>query len=355
MTSLNVRSRLMVAVAALLLLGTFFVPLWRIQLHAPQYPEGIGMLIRLDTITGMKPADLDNINGLNHYIGMKRIEPEHIRVLQVMPMVVGGLIVFALLVAFTGLRALLFGWLASFALAGAAGMYEFYAWSYDYGHNLAPDAIIKVPGMSYQPPLIGSKALLNFVADSWPATGSWFAVGAFVIGALALLGKRKASSPKVAAKSAVPMQGAAVVAAVMLAAMLGCATSDPAPMEYGIRDCDVCRMRITDQRFGGEFVSQTGKVQQFDSIECLVNYTAAASEPPRSLWVSDFDHPGKLIPVSAARFVRRAGPSAGMGANLLAVSDTASVQQRFGATALSWNDLRALAARGELREKAGDA
>ena len=338
MTRLPVRSRVMSACAALLLLGMFLVPLWRIQLHAPQYPEGLGMLIRLDTITGIKPADLDNINGLNHYIGMKAIDPSIIPVLRIMPWVVGGLAALALVVAATGSRVMLLGWLTSFALAGAGGLVEFYRWSYDYGHNLAPDAIIKVPGMTYQPPLIGSKQLLNFVAESWPATGSWLAAAAFLLGIVALWPKRRASA-----------------ATLLVAAAAACGSPDARPIDYGRADCDVCRMRITDQRFGGEFVSSTGKVQQFDSIECLVNYVASTTQTPRSLWVSDFDHPGTLIPVAAATFIRRAGPSAGMGANLLAVRDTASLQSRFGVTGMRWTELRALAARGALRETHDDA
>ena len=360
MNALPVRSRVLVTLAALLVLGTFLVPLWRIQLHAPQYPEGLGMLIRLNTITGMKPADLDNINGLNHYIGMKTIDPSAIPVLKAMPWVAGGLALVALLTAATGLRMLLAGWLAAFALAGAGGMVEFYRWSYDYGHNLAPDAIIKVPGMTYQPPLIGSKSLLNFVAESWPATGGWFAAAAFALGAVALWLGWRASSTGAAATRGNTHVTVPVVAAMMLAtAPIGCATNDPSPIAYGRADCDVCRMRITDQRFGGELVSQTGKVHQFDSIECLANYTAASGSAPRSLWVSDFDHPGTLLPVSGARFIRRAGPSAGMGAGLLAVSATAdstTLRTKFGAiTTMTWSDVRALAARGALRERRDDA
>lgn len=353
------RSRVVTALAALLMLGMFFVPLWRIQLHAPQYPEGLGMLIRLNTITGIKPPDLDNINGLNHYIGMKMIDPTAIPVLKVMPWVAGGLTVVALLAVATGLRMLLVGWLVSFAVAGVSGLLEFYRWSYDYGHNLAPDAIIKVPGMTYQPPLIGSKALLNFVADSWPATGSWLAVAAFALGLLALwLGWRswpnRLAAPPASLRCAVP-----IVATVLMTALLGCSTSDPSPIAYGRADCAVCRMRISDQRFGGEFVSQTGKVLQFDSIECLANYTAASSSAPRSLWVSDFEHPGVLLPVSGARFIRRAGPSAGMGANFLAVTastDSTMLRAQFGeAAVMTWDQIRSLAARGALRERHGDA
>ncbi len=61
-------------------------------------------------------------------------------------------------------------------------MVDFYLWEYDYGHNLDPTAAIKIPGMSYQPPLIGSKPLLNFNASSWPGPGGWAAAFACAVG-----------------------------------------------------------------------------------------------------------------------------------------------------------------------------
>jgi nitrous oxidase accessory protein len=180
-------SRWLIAFAAALLAVMFLVPVWRISLLAPQYPEGLGMLIRINTITGMKPADLNNINGLNHYIGMKEIVPESIPVLHVMPIALAVLIVLGLLAAVIGRRWAGWAWLAMLAASGAAGLVEFYRWSYDYGHNLAADAIIKVPGMTYQPPMLGSKQLLNFTATSWPDIGGWIAAAAFLIGVVALV------------------------------------------------------------------------------------------------------------------------------------------------------------------------
>lgn len=181
------RSRVLTAVGAVLLLGVFVFPLWRIDLAAPQYPEGIGMLIRVNTVTGVKPNDLANINGLNHYIGMKEIVPDAIPELRFMPWIFGGLAVTGVLVALWGRRSALLGWLAVFGLAGLAGLADFYRWGYDYGHNLDPHAIIQVPGMVYQPPLIGSRQLLNFTAYSWPDVGGILAGMAFALGAVALL------------------------------------------------------------------------------------------------------------------------------------------------------------------------
>ena len=90
-------SRLLFATAAVLVLGSFVFPLWRIELLAPQYPEGLGMLIKINTVTGIKPNDLANINGLNHYIGMKAIQPDAIPELRVMPWIVAGLAALGLL------------------------------------------------------------------------------------------------------------------------------------------------------------------------------------------------------------------------------------------------------------------
>lgn len=184
---LSIRSRLVIATGALTLIGLFFAPLWKISLRAPQYPEGLGLYIRLTTVTGARPNDLDNINGLNHYIGMRPIQPAAIAELRYFPFVVGALVALGMLAAVVGRRRLVVAWLSGLALFGAVGLADFWRWAYDYGHNLdAEHAIIKVPGMTYQPPLIGSKQLLNFTAESWPAAGAWLALVAFALGLLAL-------------------------------------------------------------------------------------------------------------------------------------------------------------------------
>ena len=169
---MNTKSRIMVAVAALILILTFFFPLWTIDLNAPQYPEGLGIRIWLDKISGMKPNDLQSINGLNHYIGMKVIDPESIPELKIMPYIIIFMIIFGLFNAYIKSRKLIYIWLILFIILGVIGMYDFYMWEYDYGHQLNPDAPIKVPGMTYQPPLIGSKQLLNITAVSLPSTAA---------------------------------------------------------------------------------------------------------------------------------------------------------------------------------------
>ena len=185
---LSTRGRVVLACAAILLAVLFVQPLWNITLTAPQYPEGLGMHIWINAVTGLKPNDLDNINGLNHYIGMKRIVPDAIPELRLIPYAVGLLIALGLAAAAAGRRVVAKVWVGCFVVLAAVGLVDFYKWEYDYGHNLdTENAIIKVPGMSYQPPLIGTRQLLNFQAISLPAVGGYAAFLSLALGVGVLL------------------------------------------------------------------------------------------------------------------------------------------------------------------------
>ena len=190
------RTRVALAAAALLLGGAYLAPLWHIGLDAPQYPEGLGMLIWIGAITGQKPHDLQNINGLNHYIGMKAIVPDAIPELSMMPSIVAALIVLGLAGAAAGRRWLLYGWTVTLATVAAAGLADFWYWGYDYGHTLDPTAAIRIPGFSYQPPILGTKQLLNFTAHSWPAAGGWaIAAGLAIAAGICVIEFRRGRAP----------------------------------------------------------------------------------------------------------------------------------------------------------------
>lgn len=169
---MTARARWLVLAAVALLATGFVLPLWRVDLIAPQYPEGLGMLIRIDGVDGLKENDLQSINGLNHYIGMKTIEPDAIPELRYMPWILGGLVVLGLGVAALGRRLPLYGWGLLLVAVMGLGLWDYWRWGYDYGHDLDHEhAIIKIPGMTYSPPVLGRKKLLNFTATSWPSYG----------------------------------------------------------------------------------------------------------------------------------------------------------------------------------------
>lgn len=171
---MKIESRIGMGLAALLLIGLYYLPFWSISMSAPQYPEGIGMYIHIDDVTGHNRHDIQSINTLNHYIGMAEIHKEDFPEFVVMPWIIGFMILFGLIAAATGSIKLVITWLILMILLGIGGLIDFYMWGHDYGHNLSPDAPIKVPGMSYQPPLLGCKQLLNINACSWPYMGSIF-------------------------------------------------------------------------------------------------------------------------------------------------------------------------------------
>ena len=184
---MNKIPRYVFAAATGILILMYFLPLWSISLEAPQYPEGIGLYIWIDNITGEHKHDLANINRLNHYIGMKEIHPESIAELRIMPYIIFALIIFGIAANLLKKRIFLIIWLVIFMLIAITGLVDFYLWEYDYGHNLNPDAAIKIPGMSYQPPLIGTKQILNMRTTSLPAAGGLVAFLSIIAAMFALV------------------------------------------------------------------------------------------------------------------------------------------------------------------------
>jgi hypothetical protein len=167
------KSALLMIIGSLLLLGLFKFPLWNIMLGAPQYPEPLGMDIYINGIQGMNEFDIQNIDGLNHYIGMKIIpKPEDMWEFSVFPIVIGSMVVLGFIIGLLGLFGKVsyhwfLGWFIVMTVLGTLGMYDFNDWMIDYGTHLDPNAIMKLQNldgtpMSYKPPLLGHQKLLNF-------------------------------------------------------------------------------------------------------------------------------------------------------------------------------------------------
>jgi len=171
-------------IGSLLLLGLFKFPLWNIVLGAPQYPDPLGMNIYIQGIEGVEEFDIQNIDGLNHYIGMKPIpKAEEMWEFKVFPIVVGSMAALGVIIGFLGFIGKVsykwfLGWFVLMSILGLLGMYDFNLWLIDYGTNLDPKAIMKLENldgtpMTYKPPLLGFQKMLNFDVDSWPSTGAY--------------------------------------------------------------------------------------------------------------------------------------------------------------------------------------
>lgn len=174
------RSRMLLAALVVPLLLSFAFPLWRISMKAPQYPDGLKMdIYSYQVIGGNDGHDIQEINTLNHYIGMHTITREELRDLDWIPF---GLVAMALLT----LRAALLGnvrtmidlsMIAAYISSVAFGRFVWML--YEFGHQLDPKAPVKVA--PFMPVVIGEKQIANFLTHSMPQLGSVL-LGVFTAG-----------------------------------------------------------------------------------------------------------------------------------------------------------------------------
>ncbi|MEX0813812.1 MAG: hypothetical protein WD048_16460 [Chitinophagales bacterium] len=181
---------------SLLCLGTVFLfPLWQITLEAAQFPGGLQLHIWINKISGNEKNIVQNVNILNHYIGMQAIHPDSIPELKYFPIVTYIMLALGAIAIWLNKAWAYLTWFIVMSILGILGIYDFYLWLYDYGHNLDPTAPIKIEGMTYMPPLFGEKDLLNFYVKSYPHWGGVMLGVSIIISGLAFL-KQRASKSK---------------------------------------------------------------------------------------------------------------------------------------------------------------
>lgn len=317
-------SRILIALGSLAMGIMFFVPAWSIYLIAPQYPEGLSMQIWLNKLSG----DVEIINGLNHYIGMKHIKIEMFPEFKFLIYILGFFILFGLVIAFTGSRKLLFSYLVLSVIGAAAALVDFYMWGYDYGHNLDPMAAIRVPGLSYQPPLIGHKKLLNFDAYSYPDTGAWVIVGVtglfFIIW---FIEWRKHKKQRAMAKHTIP----SVLVMMAVIFLTGC-NPKPEKIVLGKDNCAECKMTIMDPKFGAEIVTKKGKVFKFDDVHCLAIFLERRGvelDNIHQTLFTDYNNPNEFIKVKSAEFVVSSQFKSPMGGNAAAFRNASEAKKKL--------------------------
>jgi hypothetical protein len=167
--------RALLAVAAIALAATLAFPLWNMTMFAPQYPEGLRLDIHTQELRGGNGGqDLREINLLNHYIGMRDLANDDFTEFKWMPFVIGGIALLFLRAAAHGTMASLVDSAVVFCYFGAFSLWSFGFKLYQYGHNLAPGAPVKVP--PFTPPIFGYKQLANFEVYSYPAVGTYLMV-----------------------------------------------------------------------------------------------------------------------------------------------------------------------------------
>jgi copper chaperone NosL len=292
---MSTRSRILVAFASLLFISLYFFPAWRIDLFAPQYPEGLVMFIWINNLSG----DVEIINGLNHYIGMKHITVDMFPEFSFLKYVIAFFVGFGLIVAASGKRALLFIFNLLIIAGAILVLYDFYQWGYEYGHNLDPTAPIQIPGFSYQPPVLGHKRLLNFDAYSYPDLAGWMVVaGGLITIAVWFIEKRISYKKTVSAAISATL--------IILTFSLSSCSTEPEPFVVGQDDCHVCKMGLADFKFGGEVITNKGKIYKFDDLGCMTSFIESGSLEENDIaktLVMNFENPNNFLDINTAWFV----------------------------------------------------
>ncbi len=324
-------SRVLLLIVTGLFLGSLYFPMWQIDLDAPQYPEGLVLKLHAHKIGG----DVEIINGLNHYIGMATLHTENFIEFKILPYIIGAFGLFALLAALIAKRKVVVALFIAFLLFTILAGVDFYRWNYEYGHNLDPNAAIKVPGMSYQPPLIGYKQLLNFGAYSVPDSGGWMLIGSglliFIVLTMEYKWHQRFMKPK------------ATMVVLPLFFLLACVGHEPKPIKLNVDACEFCKMPVSDGKFGAQIQTQKGRHYMFDDISCLVSYCEEnEATKVKSYYVHDFTQNNQLIDATKAFYVKGGDINSPMHGNIAAFA-TFSDAQNFGdklkAQAISWNEI----------------
>jgi copper chaperone NosL len=327
MKKMNTTSRIIIAIGSLAMCIMFFVPVWSIYLIAPQYPEGLSMQIWLHKITGQ----VEIINGLNHYIGMKHINADMFPEFTFLVYILGFFILFGLMIAFTGNRKLLLTYLVLSVIGAVAALTDFYMWGYDYGHNLDQSAAIQVPGLSYQPPLIGHKKLLNFDAYSYPDTGGWVIVAItalfFSIWFIEWRKSKKQKQPAMMQHKKMALATLALIASLFIT---GC-NAKPEKITFGKDNCAECKMTIMDPKFGGEIVTKKGKVYKFDDSHCIAVFLERRGVELNDIYqtlFTDYNNSDEFVKVKSVEFVVSSQFKSPMGGNAAAFKNAAEAKKK---------------------------
>lgn len=323
-------------ICGICLLTILFLPIWRIELDAPQYPEGLQLNIYANGLRG----NVDIINGLNHYIGMRTLHNQDFIEFTVLTYIILFFALLYFVIALINKRKLLNAGVILFILFGIVAMIDFWRWEYNYGHNLNPDAAIRIPGMAYQPPLVGFKQLLNFGAYSIPDIGGWIfiGVGAMLVACFYIEFKKRKLF-----KSSYSLS--AVVALAAMISMSSCNVK-PEAIVVGKDQCCFCKMTVSDPKFGAEIVTVKGRNYKFDDMHCVlafINNKMLEVKDIKEVYLTDFgssDH--QLIKATEAALMQSEKLNSPMNGNIAAIGDKHSIQkliEEYQGRSVSWKQL----------------
>jgi hypothetical protein len=184
---LGPRSRWLLLMLLVPLFLALIAPIWQMRFLAPQYPDGLELVIFPYTVAG----DVREVNTLNHYIGMAAIDQAALSDLDFLPFAIGAFALLLLRVVSIGDVRSLLDLIALYAYFGVFAFARFAYTLYVFGHNLDPKAPFQVE--PFTPTLLGTGTIANFTITSLPARGSFYlaAVGAALVAILLVTWRRR--------------------------------------------------------------------------------------------------------------------------------------------------------------------
>lgn len=169
---LNLTSRLLLLAGVALLMTSYWAPLWRIKLIAPQYAEGLTLDIHSwRIVAGHGGQDIVEINNLNHYIGMKPLAEADFHEMRWMPFIIGAFVIYTLRAAVFGMMRYVVDLFALFSYFGAFSLGSFYYRMWSYGHHLDPKAPVHIK--PFTPVIFGTQQIANFTQSSLPQLATY--------------------------------------------------------------------------------------------------------------------------------------------------------------------------------------
>ena len=183
---------LLLGAAALLLLVSIFLPYWQMTLEAPQYPRGLTVVVYVNRLTG----DVGEIDGLNHYIGMRPLtEAAQLeRSVSIAAITMLALLLAAAVMVHTRWAALL---ALPAILMPLLFLADMYFWMRNFGQNLDPRAPLSGAIKPFTPPILGSGLVGQFRTIAEFRIGLYLAFAAALLTLAGLYFHRRAYKPLV--------------------------------------------------------------------------------------------------------------------------------------------------------------
>jgi copper chaperone NosL len=137
--------------------------------------------------------------------------------------------------------------------------------------------------------------------------------------------------------------------------LVGC-SKEPEPIEYGKDMCSYCKMSIVEKQFGTELITKKGKLEKFDSIECLAAFLQSGlinSEDVHSCWITDYFQPGSFLNAFESFYLHSENLRSPMGEFLSGystVNDAKRSMNQYGGNILNWEEVKLLVKKNWLDE-----